>query len=332
MSIRFDRRTKMENCRSKKNRGTNASIEIILVCWHFKTNLIFASQQNCFVYMTINIPILPLTSTEKVWLEEVYKRNHSGLRFSKRDVWSALHDRIPRNFRPPSMDPRLIDASGEHIRLLGIIALQGNSTIAEKVNLIIDWIRTQLLAAPATSEVSTEAIASGVGLSQGDVQIILSTINEFGHFFRSSKYIQDKDFISSIELRGDDDVYYQYIGYPGIAQLITEKSYEQFRQPVESFTFDEIQSLSAKIDALVIDMQNMKQGHDEIKLGQEAIWTDIREDLEELKALFFLGKKTWRQLLFGKVAEMTVSGIVSDTISKWVEDILKPELLKILPW
>ena len=91
------------------------------------------------------------------------------------------------------------------------------------------------------------------------------------------------------------------------------------------FTPDERQAADAKLDALLKEVQLLK-------VGQEAIWTDIRKDIEELKALYFLGKKNWRQLLLGKLTEMTASGVVSDTISKWAEEMFKSGISTLLPW
>jgi hypothetical protein len=45
--------------------------------------------------------------------------------------------------------------------------------------------------------------------------------------------------------------------------------------------------------------------------------------LEELKALYFLDKKTWKQLLMGKMADFTAAGMVAERISKPLLELLK---------
>ncbi len=45
-------------------------------------------------------------------------------------------------------------------------------------------------------------------------------------------------------------------------------------------------------------------------------YDDLMEEIEQLKNYYFLSKKTWMQLLVGKVTEMVAGGIISETISK----------------
>ncbi|HEY4064129.1 MAG TPA: hypothetical protein VGM30_19620 [Puia sp.] len=279
--------------------------------------------------MSTEIPILPLSEPEKLWLQEVYQRNLCGQRFSARDIWPILHERIPVTFRPAVMDPRLIDAGGENIRLLGIIALQSNYDILPKADKVIRWIRQELLNAPATDLISTEAIAQGTGVPAQEVHLILQTIQEFGQFLRTPRTGVTDLFISAIELGAGSDVYYQYITFPGIEQLIVAKSYDHYRIPPEPFTFEEMKTANAGLDAMI---KKILEEFNILKLGQEAIWTDIRNDIEELKSLYSLGKKNWWQLLIGKLTEMTTSGIISETLSKTILDSLKPGISHLLPW
>jgi hypothetical protein len=63
---------------------------------------------------------------------------------------------------------------------------------------------------------------------------------------------------------------------------------------------------------------------DEIKLlrlGQEITFDGLSEELDELKALYFLDKKTWKQLLLGKLTDFTAAGMVSERISKPILDL-----------
>jgi len=331
----------MENRPAQKNRGINASIKLAVAkarilknetFLNFETNRTstvtcpFGDRKSKYdLIMSTEIPILPLTETERLWMEEVYNRNLTGQRFSARDIWSVLHERLPRFFRPPAMDPRLIIAGGVKVCLLGIIALQGDHAILAKVNQVINWIRQQLLEAAETNNIATDAIAQGTGLTKEEVHMVLNTVQEFGKFYRISSFGTNNLFITTIEIGGEDEVYYQYIDFPGIEQLIKYKSYAQYRQPVESFTYEEMQSANDKLEIIIEDIQKLKA-------GQEVIWTDVRKELEELKALYFLGKKNWRQLLLGKLTEMTAAGLVGDTLSKAIEEMLKPIVSTFLPW
>ncbi len=275
--------------------------------------------------MITSIPVLLLSDPERIWMNEVYNRNLAGQDFTVRNIWSVLHDQVPSTFRPPAMDPRLISAGGTSIRLLGIVALQGNDTILSKANQVIGWIRQQLLKAPDTDVVTIENIVQGTGLGKGEVHLIIQTVQEFGQFYRITKFRDNTRFIDSLEIGGNDDVYYQYIQFPGIEELIRFKSYDQYRRPIETFTPEEMQTANEKLDVLLAEIQTLKMGH-------EVIWTDIRKDIEELKALYSLGKKNWRQLLLGKIAEMVAAGVVSDTLSKTVEEMFKPVITTYLPF
>jgi len=65
---------------------------------------------------------------------------------------------------------------------------------------------------------------------------------------------------------------------------------------------------------------------DEIKLlrlGQEITFDGLSEELDELKALYYLDKKTWKQLLLGKLTDFTAAGMVAEKISKPLLELLK---------
>jgi hypothetical protein len=49
----------------------------------------------------------------------------------------------------------------------------------------------------------------------------------------------------------------------------------------------------------------------------------LKQEIEELKALYIIGKRNWKQLLLGKTGEMVASGIVSEAVSKPLLDLTK---------
>lgn len=85
----------------------------------------------------------------------------------------------------------------------------------------------------------------------------------------------------------------------------------------DTFTYDE----KAEKDSQLEDI--LKQ-FNELKAGQQLIYDDILKEIQELKELYFLGKKKWHQLLAGKIVEMTAGGIISETISKDLLSMIKP--------
>lgn len=78
------------------------------------------------------------------------------------------------------------------------------------------------------------------------------------------------------------------------------------------FTDKEIELSHNRID----ELQNQLS---KLEIGQEVVFDNI----EELKDLYYLGKKKWYQLLLGKLHEMTLSGIISETLSKGFIELFK---------
>ncbi len=91
----------------------------------------------------------------------------------------------------------------------------------------------------------------------------------------------------------------------------------------DTFTYEEKADSESKLDQILKEFQ-------EIKLGHQIIYDDILKEIQELRDLHFLGKKKWHQLLAGKITEMTVGGIISESISKDLLGIVKPQLRNLL--
>lgn len=90
-----------------------------------------------------------------------------------------------------------------------------------------------------------------------------------------------------------------------------------------TFTDSEIISAESKLEEVLEELKK-------VKLGQEIIYEDLTKEIDELKSYFFLGKKNWYQLFAGKIVDMTVSGIVSETASKQIIEIFKSNLKHLL--
>jgi len=79
------------------------------------------------------------------------------------------------------------------------------------------------------------------------------------------------------------------------------------------FSKEEKYNYDDKLDKILHDLS-------ELKKGQELIYDDLDNEIQDLKKLYFLGKKNWKQLLAGKTIEMITGGMISESISK---DLLK---------
>lgn len=93
------------------------------------------------------------------------------------------------------------------------------------------------------------------------------------------------------------------------------KELESELNPVD-FSRQEKTSLNQTLQKIVEDLNT-------IKLGQQITYDDVKDEFEELKDLYYLNKKNWVQLFTGKLSEMVAGGVISETISKNLAEIIK---------
>lgn len=91
----------------------------------------------------------------------------------------------------------------------------------------------------------------------------------------------------------------------------------------DTFTSDEKNNSESKLDNVLKDLE-------ELKMGNQIIYDDIMQEINEMKELYFLGKKNWYQLLAGKCLSMVASGIISETVSKAIIKSIEPEIQKLI--
>ena len=60
----------------------------------------------------------------------------------------------------------------------------------------------------------------------------------------------------------------------------------------------------------------------DIQLGQQFTYDDFCEQFEELKSYFFINKKSWNNMLAGKLVEMVAAGVISETVSKQIVSVI----------
>lgn len=106
-----------------------------------------------------------------------------------------------------------------------------------------------------------------------------------------------------------------------------------FYESVIFFLNEERQNLSRDLTTEEFkesDILRYKTGIDEIleklnklELGQQLTYDDFSEEFEEMKSYFYMNKKTWQQMLAGKLLEMVGAGVVSGTVSKNIVEMFK---------
>ena len=84
---------------------------------------------------------------------------------------------------------------------------------------------------------------------------------------------------------------------------------------IEEFNDTDIIRYQTGIDEILLKIN-------ELQLGQQVTYDDFIEQFEEMKSYFFINKKSWNQMLAGKLLEMVAAGVISETISKNIVSII----------
>lgn len=130
----------------------------------------------------------------------------------------------------------------------------------------------------------------------------------------------EKEEYLNNSLDKDDTKSYQYVLY-FLYQELDEYNLEI--EPDDDIQFNKRVDLNCKLDIIINELEKLKTDSETIQKGQVIIIEAFAEEFEELKNLYHYGKKNWRQNFFGKFGEMVASGVVSETISNEVIDIMK---------
>jgi hypothetical protein len=85
---------------------------------------------------------------------------------------------------------------------------------------------------------------------------------------------------------------------------------------IEEFNEADILRYKTGIDKILSKLNTLQ-------LGQQLTYDDFKEQFEEMKSYFYMNKKTWNQMLGGKLLEMVASGVISETVSKQIVEIFK---------
>ncbi|PKR80374.1 hypothetical protein CW751_09890 [Brumimicrobium salinarum] len=91
----------------------------------------------------------------------------------------------------------------------------------------------------------------------------------------------------------------------------------------KNFFENEKSKLDEKLDEILCQLQTLKN-------GQEIIYEDLTKELNEMKEFYFLNKKTWKELLIGKLFSMVNSGVISLTVSQKIVNIINDEYANLI--
>jgi hypothetical protein len=175
--------------------------------------------------MTLDIPHIPLSSAQLIWMREVY--NKLGIEEpDRRKLKAALWTKLPRDFDPNSIDSRLLK-HGIELTLLGTWVIDPEAKWLEVTDKIIFAIRDMLLKNPTKTGVTSEELVELTGMSKDDVEISLNFVTDLGSFW-SSAHGNHKGGNSSISFNGLK-YFDEYLCYDGIIPTV-EKFYKEKSQ------------------------------------------------------------------------------------------------------
>lgn len=139
----------------------------------------------------------------------------------------------------------------------------------------------------------------------------------------------DKASYLTIILEANDRALYEHSKRCNIKSCRTEEKHETINYFLQqelkrlgiqitedAFNRDEKESIVDYLDKVLSELKDLKDGH-------EIIYNDLKEEMDELKKLFILGKKNWRQIALGKFGEMIVGGVISEATAKPILETLK---------
>lgn len=263
------------------------------------------------------LPIPELQKHVAMWLEEIYDLQLRGKKISFKNIWAKLHEDLPADFDPTQMDGNLAWNNGEEIQIMGVISLQKNYAILDHINKVITLIKHELLKNPEIENIDLAKLAETAGFSLHGVTFCLNLSRSVIPVYESVTTVPDKKIYQSINVGGNQKTFLAYMQFTKMEEILIKKSAQSKAMPDEQFSFEEEISISKKLDEMLTELADLK-------MGQEIIWTDLTEQINDLKSKFYLGKRTWKQLAAGKLVDMTASGVISETISKKIVEILKP--------
>lgn len=86
----------------------------------------------------------------------------------------------------------------------------------------------------------------------------------------------------------------------------------------DNFTYEEKERCNEKLEEIIQNLINSNElVHDQLE--------SLKSEIEELKTMYVLGKKNWRQQFAGKMKDMVTSGVITHaTAEPIIENVLKP--------
>jgi predicted DNA-binding protein (MmcQ/YjbR family) len=132
----------------------------------------------------------------------------------------------------------------------------------------------------------------------------------------------------------------EYETHLNVCHDLKNCDYNKFYENVLFFLQEEIEDLELQLTPIDFNkeertsinesLQKILDNLNTLKLGQELTYNDLFEEFEELKDLYFLNKKHWTEIFIGKLSEMVVGGVINETVSKQIIDLIKKNYINLI--
>lgn len=106
------------------------------------------------------------------------------------------------------------------------------------------------------------------------------------------------------------------------------------------FLQEELEELEGNLDdryfnqsyrnSLTESMDEILSRFNKLEMGQQITYDDLFNELQELKSFYYLNKKNWIEMFAGKLSGMIAGGVISETVSKEIVEVIKdnyPDLI-----
>jgi len=162
----------------------------------------------------------PLTAPERLWLTELSRSPAPSPKVAK----VRLHDRLPPDFSPERIDPRLY-YSGRPT-LIGLRLVDQDNPLLRAIDLTVRDVQRRILADAALTTITAQEIAQQAALSEAAVAEALYEVSQLGNFFTRGQNVPgNPKAFSRIELI-DDTSFDEYLRFTVLDDLL-ERIYVQ---------------------------------------------------------------------------------------------------------
>jgi hypothetical protein len=165
-----------------------------------------------------------ITHAQRIWLRGVHSYFGRGLETDTRSLKVELLDKLPRQFDPAEIDPRLL-RNGINLTVLGWALLDSENQLVVKSNRVIKCIREILIRNPRVKQVHVDDVSSLIAMAVDQVAVVFEKLAQIELFHDSGTKFGPVGWATiNISERAFDN----YLKYENIDQIIRTLVVDEF--------------------------------------------------------------------------------------------------------